>query len=323
LEQARHIHAGPQEGQASLARTRSFALALAILPMLAVAGSIVVARSGWFIHQAVPPYLAMIDAEYGPGVRPCDVLIFGDSAALTGFQPWTIHEHTGLTTCNIAQTKGSVGVSGLRFLRLYLSAHPAPRVLILAFAPEDWRPIHAWGEVAYVEGVLQLVRHAPFRVYAAALAKHPNEAFGFTTFVYESAASALATGGRASRWAAPGSTRDGHMTLPFPAQTACVGGSAAMPLEAVTPSPEYVRSLRQEFSSPQTMVLLLSPTIPDCDARRDFFAARLDPVLDMPVETQPVGFYNDVDRHFTSAGSDQFSLQVAALVTQRLQAEKP
>ncbi len=294
---------------------------LVALPLLALGGAVFLARTEWFMQHALPPYLRMLDSESALQNRTCDVLIFGDSTALTGLVPWIIQQDTGLATCNIAQTKGTIGVSGLQFLRQYLHRNPAPRVLVLAFSPEDWRPVTQWGEVAYVEGVLQLVRRRPFQTYAAALATHPNEAFGFVTFVYKSAAQSLVTQGQSAVWPSSGTARDGHMTLPSPPQSACVGGDASPPLQAFTPSPDYVRSLRREFSSKATLVLLISPTIPDCDPRRAYFAATLGPVLDMPIHTQPVGLFNDADRHFTLAGSTLLSHQVAALVLQRLHAE--
>lgn len=299
-------------------RYRAFALALVILPLAALAGAIVLARSSWFMQHAVPPYLRMLDQESAIRNRECAILIYGDSTALTGFVPSVIQQDTGLRTCNIAQTKGTVGVSGLQFLREYLAHNPAPRVLVIAFSPEDWRHITAWSDVAYVEGVLQMVRRQPVRVWAGALASHPNEAFGFATFVYKSTLASLATHGRSATWPSGGSARDGHMTLPKLTERSCVGDNLRANPAIVTPSPEYVRQVRREFSSPATTLLLLTPTIPDCDALAALFAGKLDGVLDAPVATQPITFYNDSDRHFTAEGSEVFSHRVAALVNQRL-----
>jgi len=301
-------------------RLRLFCLLLAALPVAAFAGAIAIAKSHWFITQAVPPYLKMLDDESTVRGRQCEVLIFGDSTALTGYQPWTIQSLTGMRTCNVAQTKGTIGVSGVQTLRDYLARNPAPRLLAIAFSPEDWRPIRNWGETAYVEGVLQLVRHQPLRVYGAALAQHPNEAFGFATFVYKSAIAAVATHGRSAQWPTSGIVGQGHMTLPSSAETACLGDDAHSPLDVVTPSPEYAVQLRREFTTTQTQVILLSPPIPDCDPLLGFFAARLNGVLSAPITTLPIGDYNDVDRHFTAQGSEIYSTQIAALLRTRLAA---
>jgi hypothetical protein len=307
---------------------RLFCAALVVVPVLMFTGALLLARTDWFMQKAVPPYFAMVDAEFGIRNRLCDVLVFGDSSALTGVLPWAIEKDTGLTTCSIAQTKGSVGVSGLWFLRRYLQRNPAPRVLVLAFAPEDWRPLHVWGEVAYVEGVVQLVRHAPFADTAKALVTHPNEAFGFVTFVYQSAFQRITRHG-GSLGPGLGTVRDGHLTLAAPQEQQCMAApvqteaAAQAGLATVTPIPSYVESLRQEFSTPDTAVLLVSPNIPDCDERRAFYAKLLDPVLDAPLATQPITDYNDVDRHFTNHGAEVYSRQASALILKRIAAKTP
>jgi len=293
-------------------------MVIILLPVLALAGAVLLAQSDWFLAHAVPPYLRMLDAESSIRDRPCAVLMFGDSAALTGLEPWIIQQQTGLRACSIAQTKGNLGVSGVQFLRDYLARNPAPRILVLAFSPEDWRPIHRWGEVAYVEGVLQLVRHRPFHVYAYALVQHPNEAFGFVTYVYKAALESIATHAHSAVWPQSGSARDGHMTLPTATESHCLADDARALPSAITPVPEYVSALRREFSSNNTTVLLLSPTIPDCDPKTAFFADRLNPVLDQPIATQPIGNYNDIDRHFTAQGADAYSEQVASWINQRI-----
>jgi hypothetical protein len=307
----------------SLSAVRFFSLVLVGLPVLLLAAAIPIARSHWFMEHAVPPYLRMLDAESDIHDRHCDVLIFGDSTALTGLMPWVVQQDTGLTTCSVAQTKGSIGVNGLRFLREYLERNPAPRVLVLAFSPEDWRPIHTWSEVAYSEGVLQLVRHDSVRSYLPILLHHPSETIGFATFVYKSTLESIATHGRSATWPRSGSVRDGHMTLPASAESRCLTTPTTVPGPSFTPVPDYARSLRREFTTSATSVLLVAPDIPDCDPMRDFFALLLNPVLDRPVATQPIGDYNDLDRHFTRAGAELFSSQVAQLIHARANESVP
>jgi hypothetical protein len=161
----------------SVAALRLFCLSLAVLPLVAMIGAVWLAKTDWFLRRAMPSYLQMLDAEWGIQGRRCEVLIFGDSAALTGIMPWIVQQESGRTTCSVAQTKGTVGVMGTMSLERYLDHNPAPQVLILAFAPENWRHFHAWGEVAYVEGVLQLVRHGTVRQYVTSLVTHPDEAW--------------------------------------------------------------------------------------------------------------------------------------------------
>ena len=267
----------------SLARLRLFCFVLALLPFAAMIFAVWLAKTDWFLRRAMPAYLQMMDAEWAIQGRSCDVLVYGDSAALTGMMPWVIQQESGLTTCSIAQTKGTVGVMGTQPLEKYLERNPAPHVLIFAFSPEDWRPFHAWGEVAYVEGVLQTVRHGGARQYIAALVTHPDEAFGFATFVYKSALGALV--------GHPASTgeklRDGQMTLPSPPEQRCQG-NPLHPGPLFQPDADYARELRQRFSSPnRTLVLLLVTPIPDCDPQAGWYAEHLQGITDNPLETWP------------------------------------
>jgi hypothetical protein len=289
----------------SVAGLRVFCLALALLPIVVMLGAVGLAKTNWFLRRSMPAYLQMMDAEWSSQGRSCDVLLFGDSAALTGLMPWIVEQESGLKTCSVAQTKGTVGVIGTQSLEQYLSQNPAPKVLVLAFAPEDWRPFHKWGEVAYVEGVLQMVRHGTAKQYVTALVTHPDEAFGFSTFVYKAVFGAIA--GHPSM--ASGPVRDGHMTLPSPAEEQCAS-DPAHPGPMFPPDANYARQLRQRFAKNGTQVLLLVPPVPDCDPLADWYAQRLQGITDNPLERWPVGLYNDIDRHFTPAGAERFSREV-------------
>jgi len=302
---------------------RLFCLVIVLPPVLAVFFAMLLARSDWFLRRAVPNYVAMLNGEFSIRDKPCDVLLFGDSAALTGLMPWTIQQETGARTCSVAQTKGVVGVTGLDSLRQYLARNPAPRALVIAFAPEDWRAIRNWGETAYVEGMLEVVRHENAAAVLRQFAAHPNEVFGFTTFVYKSAANAALHRGFVYAARQP-AARDGQMTLPGPPETACLNEDALNMktiAEVATPQPEFVRAVRAEFSAQAGALLLISPPIPECDAMAGYYRATLDPLLDQPISQQPIGDYNDLDRHFTAQGAEAFSRRIAVVIRQRLQGE--
>lgn len=289
----------------SVARLRIFCLVLALLPLAAMLGAVGLAKSDWLMRRGMPAYLQMMDAEWGIRGRSCEVLVFGDSTALTGMMPWVIEQESGRTTCSVAMTKGTVGVMGTTSLERYLENNPAPQVLILAFAPEDWRHFGAWGEVAYVEGALQLVRHGTARQYVTALVTHPSEAFGFATFIYKAALGVL--DGHPSIQS--GAVRDGQMTMPTAAEQQCATDPGHPP-PLYPPDAAYVEQMRQRFVHTGTQVLLLVPPVPDCDSQADWYAARLRGLTNNQLERWPIGLYNDIDRHFTPEGAERFSREV-------------
>jgi hypothetical protein len=300
---------------------RFFCLALIVLPLAGLAGAVLLAKSSWFERRAVPPYLQMLDAESDIHGRACEVLLFGDSTALTGLMPWVVQEQSGLTTCSVAQTKGEVGVLGTEFLDQYLRQNPRPRFLVIALAPEDWRPFHQWSDVAYVEGVLQMVRHDSARRYLGELVRHPNEAFGFATYVYKSAFDALA-GRTAWKEGTTAGLREGHRTLPSPAETECVmrnvTGNGAKPQPLYAPDADYMRGLRKHFAAGgdgiETRVLLVVSPVPECDPQWEWYAARLNGETDNRLELYPIGQFNDIDRHFTDEGAERYSRAVGEMI---------
>ncbi len=297
---------------------RFFSLAIIVLPLAGLAGAVVLAKSSWFERRAVPPYLQMMDAEANISGRRCEVLLFGDSSALTGLMPWVVEQESGLSTCSVAQTKGEVGVMGTEFLDQYLGRNPRPRYLVIALAPEDWRPFHQWSDVAYVEGVLQMVRHDSARRYLGELIRHPNEAFGFATFVYKSAIDAVM--GHSPGTAA--GLREGHRTLPSPPETECfarkANGNGAKPLPLFAPDTEYMRQLRKHFEASadgsKTKVLLVVSPVPECDPQWEWYAARLNGATDNRLELYPIGEFNDIDRHFTDEGAERYSRAVGEMI---------
>jgi hypothetical protein len=288
-----------------VAKLRLFCVGLALLPVVAMVGAVWLAKTDWFLRRGMPAYLQMMDAEWGIRGRSCDVLVYGDSAALTGLMPWIIEQESGRTTCSVAQTKGTVGVMGTEPLEGYLERNPPPQVLIFAFSPEDWRPFHHWGEVAYVEGVLQTVRHGSMREYVTSLVTHPDEAFGFATFVYKSALGALA--GHLNM--ASGAVRDGQMTLPSAAEQRCAA-NPEHPGPLFAPDAGYAQRLRRQFARNGTRVMLLVTPVPECDPQAAWYAAHLRGMTDNPLERWPVSLFNDIDRHFTVEGAERFSREV-------------
>ena len=292
-------------------RARWFACLLIALPCVAVAFAFWLAGTTWFLHHGLPAYMSGLDSEYGIRNQNCDILIFGDSSALTGIEPRLVSQQTGMRVCGVARTKGETGVTGTGFLDWYLRHNPAPRAVVLAFAPEDWHPAKSWNEVAYAEGVTQLVRHYPKGLTLWALIKRPDNAFGYVTFVYKQAFAGLRHRARGDAGVDP--SRDfGHMTLPKPAETACTElGKPGMPVPYFAPDEQYMARLREKYSANNTRVVLVVSPVPDCDPLRDKYLAALQPYVDVTFPAYPIGDFNDIDRHFTRAGSARYSADLS------------
>ena len=68
--------------------------------------------------------------------------------------------------------------------------------------------------------------------------------------------------------------------------------------------------LRRQFARNGTQVLLLVTPVPDCDPQAAWYAEHLRGMTDNSLETWPIGFFNDIDRHFTVEGAEKFSREV-------------
>ena len=159
--------------------------------------------------------------------RQCDVLVFGDSTAMTGVNPDQVQAATGLRTCNIAVTNAVLAVTDDLPLNQFLAHNARPQVLLLQFSPDDLqRESHAWTRTIYAEGLLELLRHGSGKEIQKVIVQHPRETIAFAGYV----AGYSAYYGLRSVWSALTRTpmeeettkiRNGFFTPPMAARTSC------------------------------------------------------------------------------------------------------
>ena len=89
-----------------------YSLTLAIVPLVAVLASFLIARSSWYLRHQRNSYLAISDYPFTLKNAGCEVIIYGDSSALTGVSPPVIEATTHLRTCNIAQPNTALAIVG-------------------------------------------------------------------------------------------------------------------------------------------------------------------------------------------------------------------
>jgi hypothetical protein len=325
------MNAGAAPAGPSRSKVRWFALAIVAFPMLVLASSFWLASTDWFVAHATPAYLQWMDAQYSIRNRDCAILIFGDSTALTGLEPRLIAQRTGLSACGIAQTRGVVGALGTDLLDHYLRQNPAPRWIVIALSPDNWHEQKQWDEIAFGEGLFLMVRHSPARTWLRAAVLHPAVAFSFALHVDELMLARLV--GKALGWAPlqigpdPG-LELGHMTMTSPPEDHCVMNDLRTPPAPRPPDPAYMAGLRARYSrpptpspaTPGTSVLLVVSPVPECDSRAAWYLTHLAGLLDSPLREYPIGQFNSLDRHYTRAGSQRYSTEVADLIVAKEQA---
>src|SRR5579859_3101721 len=105
-----------------------YCVTLLLLPLLAIPAFIALGRSNFFLHHGASVWVRSNDAVFEMANRDCDVLIFGDSTAMTGINPDVVESNTGFKTCNIAVTNAVLAVTDNLTLNHYLAHNAKPKV---------------------------------------------------------------------------------------------------------------------------------------------------------------------------------------------------
>ena len=162
-------------------RPKVFCAAIVLLPCVMVLLAFPIARTEEFARRSQDLYLTNLGYGLTLDHAQCDVIIYGDSSALTGVDPAVIEEHTGLKACNIAEYEGVFELYRLLIPDEVLHRNEPPRFLVMAFCPWNLAPYDDWAKSTTYEAILLRLRFFPNFQTAFVLAKHPSQTFDFLT----------------------------------------------------------------------------------------------------------------------------------------------
>ena len=296
------VSISPEPSISSARRARRsyayYCLAIALVPIISVSSSFLIARSSWYVRQQSNSYLAISDYPFVLKNSNCDVIIYGDSSALTGVSPPVIEAATSLRTCNIAQPNTALAIVGTFALDTYLKNNPRPRFLIFQLTAPDFAPKDPGGRL-YEEGALQLIRHKLDLQSLRLFLQHPMETLEFSEFVLRTALIERDwTDGTYDRAWAQIRTTHGLFTVSGPPLKACVGD-----LEMRPPDPVWIRQLRRKYSEGGTRVLVRVAPYPECDSSYDYYSEKLSNLSDNRLKRFSIRMFNEKN-HFTREGAD-------------------
>ena len=307
------------DAQVSLVRKASlrYCITLLLLTLLAIPGFIVLGRSNFFLNHGASVWVRSNDAVFQMANRDCDVLIFGDSTAMTGINPEVIENNTGFKTCNIAVTNAVLAVTDNLTLNHYLAHNAKPRVLLVQFSPDGFlRDNHAWHRTIYAEGLLEELRHGSPQQARHMLLTHPQESIAFAGY----AAGFSAYYAIKNAWFHITSlrpeedtvtVRNGFFTPPAPARTFCETAAAISDsAEATAYSRTLVEDYRTRYAPQSGVVLVNVAPIPSCDQNLAVYRSELNGVTSNSLLPLPIGLFND-GRHYTAVGSNIVSHLIA------------
>ncbi|SEG37555.1 hypothetical protein SAMN05421819_2759 [Bryocella elongata] len=295
-----------------------YCFAMMLLPLLAIPAFIGLGRSNFFLTHGASFWVRSNDAVFNMKGRHCDVVVFGDSTAMTGVDPEVVDRETGFHTCNIAVTNAVLAVTGNLTLDRFLAHNEKPKVLVFQLSPDDFQAANrVWNHTIYAEGLLELLRHGAPREARQVLITHPHEAAnfagyaaGFTAYYAIRDAWFHATRMQPEEDRLRLRADTTFFTPPAPARTHC---DADAPFSDPTQG-AFSRSLAEDFRSRYAnraaVVLVDVAPIPACDNNLQAYAAQLEGITSNGLRALPIAAFND-GRHYTAEGSRMVSAGLA------------
>jgi hypothetical protein len=311
----------PSAGSASAVGSRDtarrYCVVLLLLPLLAIPACIRLGCSDFFLRHGASVWVRSNDAVFNMRDRDCDVLIFGDSTAMTGINPEVVERNSGFRTCNIAVTNAVLAVTHNLTLNHYLANNAKPHVLLVQLSPDAFQPESStWNRTIYAEGLLEMLRHGNPAESRRMLLTHPQQAIAFAGY----AAGYSAYYAFKDIWFHATHLRpeedtvtvhNGFFTPPSPARTSCDASAETVSGSSAGDFPRsLVNDYRSAYSDRTSVVLVNVAPIPSCDRNLAIFSSELEGVTSNSLLPLPIGLFNDA-RHYTATGSAVVSRLVA------------
>jgi hypothetical protein len=285
-----------------------------VLPLLAIPAFIGLGRSNFFMNHGASFWVRSNDAVFNMQDRHCDVVVFGDSTAMTGVDPAVVENETGFHTCNIAVTNAVLAVTGNLTLDRFLAQNERPKVLVVQLSPDDFQAANrVWHHTIYAEGLLELLRHGQPKEARRVLISHPHEAAnfagyaaGFTAYYALRDAWFHATHLQPEEDRLQLRTDTTFFTPPSPARTYCETDAPFTDPTQGAFSRALADEFRRRYADRAAVVLVDVAPIPSCDSNLQAYATQLEGITSNPLHALPIAAFND-GRHYTADGSRMVS----------------
>lgn len=273
--------------------------------------AISVATSPGFPQRMFAPYNQVENYPFSLNHEDCEILIYGDSSAMTGVDPLKMEALTHHKTCNISQTQPTVVATGTLTVDLYLKKNASPKYLVIQVSPDTFYQAHGLDTLAGFDPILLMLRHDPGYATAKKLFQNVSPTLRFLSLVLQARYRPdRAYGARFfelyTRPIADYYVHKGFLTMPKGPEGGC---GEPKPL-GVTADYGWIDEARKRYSAEGVKVLVLLSPIPECDSQKAIYRD-LDSHVDGAISTLPPGLFNDSDRHYTREGADVVSESIA------------
>lgn len=256
---------------------------------------------------SLTPYLLGqgIDSPFHRRGESCEILVYGDSAAMTGYDPRRLSRQTGLSACNISQPIAIVEQMGTVPLDSFIEHNRAPKFLVFQLSPEALYHDPNWDHLIELSQIAVMLRQRPGPRTDFTLLRHaPNTATYFSSILRQRLfpeKGKLSAFYQQYRDAIDLLASIGYTTFPTPPETGCNDAFAkALP---ASPDRQWIDGLRSQYRAKGMTVLVNVSPIKACAPRMDFFRKTMADLPDNRLVGYPNRMFNDNGRHFTAEGA--------------------
>ena len=299
-----------------MTNTRWLAITFALLLGALCAGAgitwfaITVATAPGFPQLMFTPYNQVESYPFSLNHQNCEILIYGDSSAMTGVDPVKVEALTHRKTCNISQTQPTIVATGTLTVDLYLKHNALPKYLVIQLAPETFYQPHGLDTLAGFDPIMLMLRHDSGYATTKKLFQNPLPTVRFLSLVlqaryrpdraYRASFFELYRQPIANYYA-----HSGFLTMPKASEGAC---GVARPLG--TGDFGWIDEARRRYETEGNRRWYWSRLFRSAICRGKFIASWMR-MWDGVSTTLPLELFNDSDRHYTAEGSGVVSSMVA------------
>ena len=293
-----------------------YTLGFVCVQMLGLAAVLLLTTTQWFLKHDGYPGLQMTGYSLRLRDVNCDVVLYGDSSALTGLDPHIVQQITGLKTCNISEGTTIQNIVGMFPIDEYLKHNRRPAFILATYTPSIFDPLQRPFQQYQVEGMTYAFEYARSPTFYRGLLYHKRWLLNYTLWAGRSIIddtfnrlfhrSSLHVDPREQR-----RSRDGIWPYPLPTETHCVRTAAHYRPEEFRRYEDSVDAFRQRYAVDGTRVIVDISPVPDCDVLYDRYAELAKGLHDNAFERLPISYFNEGDVHFSAPGSEYISRKAA------------
>jgi hypothetical protein len=317
-------------GEAAIRQPSKSRLLLVLLsiPVLAIPLAFLMQLSPALDRRVDSDWLRVFAVPFTTRNQQCDIVIFGDSSAVTAIDTDMLTRLTGMSSCNMAQTLGDINVTGMDAFAQFLDHNPRPKVILIEFGVYNLHDPGDWAQKNYhLEGSIYDLRYESTRHWLRDYLTHPDDAFVILKQSLFMGPKVLFLDTFKLTRRIPVNERSVHMPIPAVEMKSCaqwVGKDEPNP-----PDLKWIQSVRQQFQGRADVLLFnISPDDPCNDYWQQHSQllqqAWQQGLVDRRPDMYPVTLFNDpTSPHYTAEGSERLTEETAAQILAASSRSKP